>query len=40
MQTYDKNPEAVSRISPEQYRITQNDGTERPLTTPAYRGLS
>jgi hypothetical protein len=31
MQTYNKNPEAVSRLSPEQYRITQTDGTERPF---------
>jgi peptide-methionine (R)-S-oxide reductase len=31
MPTYNKNPEAVSRLSPEQYRITQTDGTERPF---------
>ncbi|QYN18166.1 peptide-methionine (R)-S-oxide reductase MsrB [Amycolatopsis sp. DSM 110486] len=26
---YNKNPEAVSRLTPEQYRVTQQDGTER-----------
>jgi peptide-methionine (R)-S-oxide reductase len=26
-----KNPEALSRLSPEQYRVTQRDGTERPF---------
>ena len=31
MSTYNKNPEAISRLSPEQYRITQTDGTERPF---------
>jgi hypothetical protein len=31
-QTQDhKNPEAVSRLNPEQYRVTQQDGTERPF---------
>ncbi|HWD03738.1 MAG TPA: peptide-methionine (R)-S-oxide reductase MsrB [Amycolatopsis sp.] len=28
---YHKNPEAVSRLDPEQYRVTQQDGTERPF---------
>jgi len=28
---YHKNPEALSRLSPEQYRVTQRDGTERPF---------
>jgi methionine-R-sulfoxide reductase len=28
---YQKNPEAVSRLSAEQYRVTQNNGTERPF---------
>jgi methionine-R-sulfoxide reductase len=28
---YHKNPEAVSRLSPEQYRVTQRDETERPF---------
>jgi methionine-R-sulfoxide reductase len=28
---YHKNPEAVSRLSPEQYRVTQRNGTERPF---------
>jgi peptide-methionine (R)-S-oxide reductase len=31
MSKYNKNPEAVSRLSPEQYRVTQRDGTERPF---------
>jgi methionine-R-sulfoxide reductase len=26
-----KNPETVSRLSPEQHRVTQRDGTERPF---------
>ena len=26
-----KNPEAASSLSPEQYRVTQRDGTERPF---------
>ena len=26
-----RNPEAASRLSPEQYRVTQRDGTERPF---------
>jgi peptide-methionine (R)-S-oxide reductase len=25
---YSKNPEAVSRLTPEQYRVTQKNGTE------------
>ncbi len=31
MPDYRKNPEALSRLSPEQYRVTQRDGTERPF---------
>ena len=32
MPKYRKNPEAVSKLSPEQYRVTQQSGTERPGT--------
>lgn len=31
MKTYNKNPEAASLLTPEQYRVTQQDGTERPF---------
>jgi peptide-methionine (R)-S-oxide reductase len=31
MSQYQKNPEAISSLSPEQYRVTQCDGTERPF---------
>lgn len=31
MSKYNKNPEAVSRLSPEQYRVTQRNGTEVPF---------
>jgi peptide-methionine (R)-S-oxide reductase len=30
--TYNKNPSAVSALSPEQYRVTQKNGTEAPFT--------
>ncbi len=30
-QQYNKNPEALSSLSPEQYRVTQRDGTEIPF---------
>jgi peptide-methionine (R)-S-oxide reductase len=30
MRTYSKTPEAISRLSAEQYRVTQQGGTERP----------
>jgi peptide-methionine (R)-S-oxide reductase len=32
MQTFRKDPDAVSRLTPEQYRVTQQSGTERPGT--------
>lgn len=31
MEEYRRSPEAVSMLSPEQYRVTQRDGTERPF---------
>ncbi|MGA5465976.1 peptide-methionine (R)-S-oxide reductase MsrB [Mycobacterium sp. NPDC050041] len=30
--TYHKNPAAVDALSPEQYQVTQRNGTERPFT--------
>lgn len=32
MPQYRKNPETISALSPEQYRVTQQNGTERPGT--------
>jgi peptide-methionine (R)-S-oxide reductase len=32
MPRYQKTPEAVSRLTPEQYRVTQQSGTEAPGT--------
>jgi peptide-methionine (R)-S-oxide reductase len=29
MKTYHRSPEALSRLTPEQFRVTQTDGTER-----------
>jgi SelR domain len=31
MKTYTKNPDAVSLLTPEQYRVTQEAATERPF---------
>lgn len=31
-QEYNKNPAAVAALSPEQYRVTQKNGTEQPFT--------
>jgi peptide-methionine (R)-S-oxide reductase len=32
MPNYQKNPEVVAKLTPEQYRVTQQSGTERPGT--------
>lgn len=32
MPTYQKTPDAVAKLSPEQFRVTQESGTERPGT--------
>lgn len=34
MTTYHKSPEAIANLTPEQYRVTQENGTERPWTGP------
>lgn len=31
MPTYSKTPEALARLNPEQFRVTQQSGTERPF---------
>jgi methionine-R-sulfoxide reductase len=31
MKTYRKSQDALSKLNPEQYRVTQRDGTERPF---------
>jgi peptide-methionine (R)-S-oxide reductase len=32
MKTFSKDPQAISKLSPEQYRVTQHSHTERPGT--------
>lgn len=32
MTTYTKNPDAIAALSPEEFRVTQQSGTERPGT--------
>jgi peptide-methionine (R)-S-oxide reductase len=32
MKTYSKSPEAIAQLTPEQFRVTQQNGTERPGT--------
>ncbi|GGG67270.1 peptide methionine sulfoxide reductase MsrB [Salipiger pallidus] len=32
MATYDRNPDVIAALDPEQYRVTQENGTERPGT--------
>lgn len=34
MTKFHKNPDAIAGLSPEQYRVTQQNGTERPWTGP------
>ena len=34
MTTYTKDPAQIAKLSPEQYRVTQQSGTERPGTGP------
>jgi peptide-methionine (R)-S-oxide reductase len=38
MTTYGKNPEAISKLTPEQYRVTQTDGTGRTFANEYWDG--
>jgi hypothetical protein len=40
MPIYGKNPKAVSKLSPEQYRVTQTNRTERAFSKEYWDSLS
>ncbi len=37
MKAYSKTKEAIAKLTPEQYRVTQESGTERPYTGEYYK---